>query len=141
MKFFKTGAELAKEIGNGCTKESLAAVFKSYNEGAAANKDAFGKKYFDNMPFDVEDSFWVAVVTPIVHYCMGGLQISAKAEVCSTAGTIPGLYAAGEVAGGVHGINRLGGNSLLDCVVFGRVAGGSAAAYILDKVLDLLIRT
>merc|ERR1712125_168616 len=51
---------------------------------------------------------------------------------------IPGLYAAGEIAGGVHGNNRLGGNSLLDCVVFGRVAGKAACKYILgDDIRDV----
>ena len=60
---------------------------------------------------------------------MGGLSISAKAEVLSNGKPIPGLYATGEVCGGVHGKNRLGGNSLLDCVVYGRVSGSTAAAY------------
>merc|ERR1712190_526631 len=69
------------------------------------------------------------------HYCMGGLEIDTDSAVLSTSTgkAIPGLYAAGEVAGGVHGNNRLGGNSLLDCVVFGRVAGQAAAKYILGN--------
>jgi len=133
MKFFANGNALAKEIA--CSTADLEKTFKVYNEGAAANKDAHGKKYFDNMPFDIKDSFYVAVVTPIVHYCMGGLKVDAKAQVMTSTAVIPGLYAAGEVAGGVHGINRLGGNSLLDCVVFGRVAGATAAAYQFDKIL------
>jgi len=57
--------------------------------------------------------------------------VTAEAEVVSSKGVIPGLYAAGEIAGGVHGNNRLGGNSLLDCVVFGRVAGKAASKYIM----------
>jgi len=60
---------------------------------------------------------------------MGGLAANAKSEVLSNGKPIPGLYATGEVMGGVHGKNRLGGNSLLDCVVYGRVSGTSAAAY------------
>merc|ERR1739845_192071 len=63
----------------------------------------------------------------------GGLEISKDAEVVGDKGVIPGLYAAGEIAGGVHGNNRLGGNSLLDCVVFGRVAGIAACKYIHGK--------
>merc|ERR1711924_303225 len=77
------------------------------------------------------EPFYVAIITPVIHYCMGGLEVTAEAEVISKSGVIPGLYAAGEIAGGVHGNNRLGGNSLLDCVVFGRVAGKAASKYIM----------
>lgn len=73
-------------------------------------------------------------MTPVLHYTMGGLEIDAESRVISTDGKpIPGLFAAGEVAGGVHGANRLGGSSLLGCVVFGRVSGDSAAAYLLQQ--------
>merc|ERR1711896_115737 len=78
-----------------------------------------------------KQEFYVAIITPVIHYCMGGLEVTADAEVISSKGVIPGLYAAGEIAGGVHGNNRLGGNSLLDCVVFGRVAGKAASKYIM----------
>jgi succinate dehydrogenase/fumarate reductase flavoprotein subunit len=77
------------------------------------------------------EPFYVAIVTPVIHYCMGGLEITVEGEVKGPKGeAIPGLYAAGEIAGGVHGNNRLGGNSLLDCVVYGRVAGRAAAKYV-----------
>jgi len=73
----------------------------------------------------------------VIHYCMGGLEIDADSRVVKKVGNnmvaIDGLYAAGEIAGGVHGNNRLGGNSLLDCVVFGRVAGKHAAMYMLGE--------
>jgi len=75
----------------------------------------------------------VAVMTPVLHYTMGGLEIDPESRVIgSSSKPIPGLFAAGEVAGGVHGANRLGGSSLLGCVVFGRVSGDSAAAYLLQ---------
>src|SRR6266542_16867 len=64
-------------------------------------------------------------VGPTCHYVMGGVEVDADTE----AATVPGLYAAGEVAGGMHGSNRLGGNSLSDLLVFGRRAGDAAAAY------------
>merc|ERR1711934_598867 len=65
---------------------------------------------------------------------MGGLAIDERSRVLDPKNNpIPGLYAAGEVAGGVHGNNRLGGNSLLDCVVFGRVAAEDCAKYMLGK--------
>lgn len=64
----------------------------------------------------------------------GGLNIDPESRVISEEGKpIPGLFASGEVAGGVHGANRLGGSSLLGCVVFGRVSGDSAAAYLLGQ--------
>jgi cytochrome b involved in lipid metabolism len=67
---------------------------------------------------------------------MGGLEITTSAEVLGANGKpIPGLYAAGEVMGGVHGNNRLGGNSLLDCVVYGRVAGKACANYMFEGKL------
>ena len=65
-------------------------------------------------------------VGPTCHYCMGGVRVDAD----STATTVPGLFAAGEVAAGLHGANRLGGNSLSDLLVFGRRAGLYAAQYV-----------
>src|SRR5262249_4409849 len=65
-------------------------------------------------------------VGPTMHYVMGGIRVDAD----STAATIPGLFAAGECAGGMHGSNRLGGNSLGDLLVFGRRAGMHAALYV-----------
>lgn len=77
------------------------------------------------------DTFYVGKVTPVVHYTMGGIKIDASARVLDTHNIpIKGLYAAGEVTGGIHGQNRLGGMSLLDCIVFGSIAGKSASAMI-----------
>lgn len=134
MKRFESGQDLAKEIG--CSPETLKATFDKYN--AIANgeeKDPFGKKYFSNGPFTLDDYFYVAQMEPVLHYTMGGLEINDRAEVLDTNHkVIPGLYACGEIAGGVHGANRLGGSSLLGCVVFGRVAGDSSSAYLLRGV-------
>lgn len=81
----------------------------------------------------MDDHFHVAIMTPVLHYTMGGLEVDAESRVIGKDGKpVPGLFAAGEVAGGVHGANRLGGSSLLGCVVFGRVSGDSAAAYLLQ---------
>merc|ERR1712226_1388448 len=96
---------------------------KSWDE--CSGKTGSGKKYYHNIiPGSqvASEPFYVAIITPVIHYCMGGLEIDCDSAVLDKDGkAIPGLYAAGEVAGGVHGNNRLGGNSLLDCVVFGRV--------------------
>merc|ERR1711862_48196 len=81
-----------------------------------------------------KDAFHVAIVTPVIHYCMGGMKINPEAEALDAGDkVIGGLYSAGEAAGGIHGNNRLGGNSLLDCVVFGRVSGRSAARYFTSQ--------
>lgn len=71
-----------------------------------------------------KEVFYVGIVTPVLHYCMGGVKIDSEGNVLREDGTIiAGLHAAGEVTGGVHGNNRLGGNSLLECTVFGTIVG------------------
>lgn len=123
--------QLAQEVA--VAPEVLRAELAAYNEAAAAGRDGFGKTVFPST-LDLEGPFYVARVTPVIHYTMGGLAINSQAQVLSADGApIPGLFAAGEVSGGVHGANRLGGNSLLECVVFGRQAGRSAAACRADE--------
>lgn len=131
-----TGKELAKEIG--CGEEALQAEFKDYNSIAEGKKkDPEGKKYFHNLPFDISDTFHVALMEPVLHFTMGGIEINDKAQ-CLNGEHKPfdGLFVCGELAGGVHGSNRLGGSSLLGCVVYGRVAGESAAKYLFQEVLN-----
>lgn len=77
----------------------------------------------------------VSIITPAIHYTMGGVRIDGEGRALheqtgdgGAASPIPGLFAAGEVTGGVHGANRLAGNSLLECVVIGRLAGQHAGA-------------
>jgi len=146
MKSYNNMGEFAKEYG--IPLDNIEATFKSYNDiaekqekdpangpydayGGGKSWDKWGKKFFHNLPLETSDAFHVAIVTPVIHYCMGGLKINDASE-CLAADdkVIGGLYAAGEAAGGIHGNNRLGGNSLLDCVVFGRVSGRSAARYL-----------
>jgi len=133
MKRFENGHELAKEFG--LDPSILKNTFDEYNEIADdPKKDPFGKKYFPGGRWSLDDFFHVAIMTPVLHYTMGGLEIDATSRVLNTGkGPIPGLFACGEVAGGVHGANRLGGSSLLGCVVFGRVAGDNASAYLLQN--------
>jgi len=73
--------------------------------------------------------FYSIRLLPKVHYCMGGIRIDSSARVISIGSgkPIPGLFAAGEITGGIHGASRLGSNSIVDCLVFGRVAGKSVA--------------
>merc|ERR1719356_1971377 len=155
MKFYANGEALAQDMGVPLSvlEESHEAHYQSakktekdpdggswpaYPSGkswdAASGPTGSGKKFFHNIiPGSAvkSEQFYVAIITPVIHYCMGGLEIDVNSACLGANGkAIPGLYAAGEVAGGVHGNNRLGGNSLLDCVVFGRGAGKAAVKYI-----------
>ena len=86
---------------------------------------------------NVDDDFHVAVMEPVLHFTMGGIEINDKAEILNSEGKpFEGLYACGELAGGVHGANRLGGSSLLGCVVYGRVAGDTASNYLFRNALN-----
>lgn len=133
MKHFKNGEELAKEMG--ISPAALKTTFETYNSVATNKNDPWGKKFFDAMPYKLEDGFNVAIITPVLHYCMGGLHCDTSASVIGANGPMPGLFACGEVVGGVHGEQRLGGSSLLDCVVFGRVAGRSVTKYLLNQFI------
>merc|ERR1712007_268445 len=111
---------------------------KSWDE--PSGKTGSGKKFYHNViPGSkvATEPFYVAIITPVIHYCMGGSEVNAKGQVMGKSGPIAGLYAAGEVAGGVHGNNRLGGNSLLDCVVFGRVTAREAAKFMLGDEAEV----
>jgi flavocytochrome c len=136
MKRFDSGEALAKEMG--IKPEVLKKTFDDYNTSARTKKDPFGKKFFSEGEWSLNDFFHVAIMTPVLHYTMGGLEIDPESRVLDkNHKPVPGLFAAGEVAGGVHGANRLGGSSLLGCVVFGRVSGDSAAAYLLQQTSAL----
>ena len=107
----------------------IAAVteFNRHAEGGdlAGTPDEFGRTLYKT-PIDTAP-FYAAARVPTVHHTMGGVRINVNAQVLDENGNvIPGLYAAGEVTGGIHGSNRLGGNALTDTVVFGRIAGESA---------------
>ena len=130
-----SGKDLAKDIG--CSEGTLQKTFANYNDIAdGKQKDPFGKKFFHNLPFNIDDTFHVAIMEPVLHFTMGGIEINDKAEVLNSEGKpFESLYACGELAGGVHGANRLGGSSLLGCVVYGRVAGSSASQYLFQKVI------
>ena len=110
--------------------DTAAETFASYSRAANAGKDEFGVTTFPAAPYTTDEALVVLLVTPAIHYTMGGLSIDTDAHVMGEKGPLAGLYAAGEVTGGLHGDNRLGGNSLLECVVFGRIAGQNAADNI-----------
>ncbi len=123
----ETYEELAEAIG--IDPAAFAATMEKWNAAVAAGVDEeFGRTSFAN-PLDTAP-YYAIKVTAGIHHTMGGLTINPQTQVLAGDGTvIDGLYAAGEVTGGVHGGNRLGGNAVADFVVFGRIAGEQAAAY------------
>merc|ERR1711879_418237 len=152
-KYYASGADLAKDMGipvqtlidthqahyeaaMKTEKDPEGGPYPAYPSGKtwdeASGKTGSGKKFYHNVIDGSKvatEPFYVAIITPVIHYCMGGLESTVEAECIDDKGVIPGLYVAGEAAGGIHGNNRLGGNSLLDCVVYGRVAGKAAVKY------------
>eukprot|EP00825_Cyclidium_porcatum_P003424 TRINITY_DN11591_c0_g1_i1.p1 TRINITY_DN11591_c0_g1~~TRINITY_DN11591_c0_g1_i1.p1 ORF type:complete len:582 (+),score=117.62 TRINITY_DN11591_c0_g1_i1:101-1846(+) len=137
MEKFQSGFELAKSMG--ITYDDLQKEFDEYNKCALQNKDKFGKQFFKNYPYTMNDYYYASIVCPVVHYTMGGLKIDVDSQVLNKQNEKIGqLYAAGEVCGGIHGKNRLGGNSLLDCVVYGRIAGKNACADLLQQSIKII---
>ncbi len=123
----KTLDELAQKTHMNADK--LKASLDAYNQAVRSKKpDALGFVANNKEDREMTEGPWYASrKVPTVHHTMGGLKINDKAQVLNTDGkVIPGLYAAGEVTGGIHGSNRLGGNAIADCMVFGRTAGTNA---------------
>ena len=125
-----TGAtyeELGKAMG--VDEAALAETMNNWNGYVEAKNDPdFGRTSFANK-LDTAP-YYAIKVTAGVHHTMGGLKINTNTEVLNENGEIiPGLFAAGEVTGGVHGANRLGGTAVSDFVVFGRIAGAAASKY------------
>jgi len=120
--------------GVGIEEEVLRQTMLDYVQSAKDGKDGFGKEVFPNGEgLNVEETIYVAEITPVIHYTMGGLSVDEKAQIYDVNdNVIHGLFGAGEVTGGVHGKNRLAGNSLLECVVYGRIAARNAIKYCDD---------
>lgn len=136
-----TGKTVAENIADAENKDEeiirpidpnrLKAAIESYNKVARheVETDQFGFKanHTDDRPM-TEGPWYVARKVPTIHHTMGGIHIDTGAHAVNANGQrIPGLYAAGEVTGGIHGANRLGGNAVADLMVFGRIAGKNAA--------------
>lgn len=120
--------EIAKQLG--IDGKTLKETVEKYNEAVRLkvdnefNKTNFARELLGN-------KFYAIEISPAIHHTMGGVRINTNAEVLAKNGkAIRGLYAAGEVTGGVHGANRIGGNAVTDITVFGKIAGENAATYI-----------
>ena len=119
--------EIAAKIGTDA--KTLEATLNKYNEAVKNKVDSeFNKK---TLPKELTGTkYYVIEVSPAVHHTMGGVRINTNAEVLGKNGRpIKGLYAAGEVTGGIHGANRIGGNAVADITIFGKIAGENAAIY------------
>ena len=123
----QTYEELAEAMG--VDSAAFAETMSNWNGYVEAKNDPdFGRTSFAS-PLDTAP-YYAIKVTAGVHHTMGGLKIDTNTEVLDTDGNvIPGLFAAGEITGGVHGANRLGGNAVADFTVFGRIAGKAASDY------------
>ena len=121
-------SEMSSELN--ISYNNLENTINEYNEAFDKKLDKFNKTNFP-YKFDLNKTVYSMIITPSIHYTMGGLKMNNKGEILNTNNeSIKGLYGAGEVTGGVHGGNRLGGNSLTECGVFGRISADSAVDYI-----------
>jgi fumarate reductase flavoprotein subunit len=120
----ETLEEMADKLG--CDADVLKEEVERYNGFVeAGHDDDFGKTSFT---FKVESPYVARAMKPSIHHTMGGLKIDTSTRVLNESGQpIPGFYAAGEVTGGIHAGNRVGGNAIADIFVFGRIAGENAA--------------
>lgn len=129
---YATKGETIESLGSESEIDSstLATTLKNYTKYVKNKKD----EEFDRVHLTQtleEGPYYIIPVTPGIHHTMGGLKIDTQTHVLDKKGnTIKGLYAAGEVTGGVHGGNRIGGNAVADIIVFGRIAGETSASEI-----------
>lgn len=125
----ETIEDLAKEMG--ASETDLKATLESWNQAVTEQNDAeFGRATAMDHALD-KGPYYAIKIAPGIHHTMGGVKINTLAEVQNTDNqSIPGLYAAGEVTGGLHGSNRIGGNAVADIIIFGRQAGEQAATYV-----------
>ena len=132
----KEGSTLAGLAdATGLPPEALEATLKRYSgqQKAGADED-FGRSATEMTAALQTPPFYAVRVKPAIHHTMGGLSVNTLTQVLKADGTpIPGLYAAGEVTGGLHGANRLGGNGVADIVVNGKLAGEAAASFVKNK--------
>ena len=133
----KTYEELAKNMGlNAEAQQNFVNTMNTWNQSVANGLDEeFGRN--NGMDDDLSTAPYYAIkIAPGIHHTMGGIKINTSAEVIDTDGNvIPGLFAAGETTGGIHGGNRVGGNAVCDFIVFGRIAGQSATDFAKAEAL------
>lgn len=125
---FATLEDLAKQYN--VPMDALQATIADYNKHQAeGTPDEMGRKIYKGAQAIGTGPWYCSILSPKVHHCMGGLETNSKGQVIDVSSDkpIPGLYAAGESTGGVHGAVRLGSCAVLDCLANGRIAGRKAA--------------
>lgn len=111
--------------------KNLTDTLNKWNKAVSSKNDSEFKRDKGMESPLVNGPYYLIKVSPAIHYTMGGIKINTKNEVIKNDGSIiKGLYAAGEVTGGLHGANRLGGNAVADIMIFGRNAGLNAAQFV-----------
>ena len=102
----------------------------NYNQGYESKRDKYGRSIFPTK-FKMGDTIYVAIITPCIFHTFGGVRINEKAEIVNESKKgIKGLYAAGQIIGGVHGVMAMQGSVLTQSTVFGKLAAKSAVDYI-----------
>lgn len=126
LYYADTIEDLAKKTG--LPAKELKEAVDTYNKAVDTKKDPFGRAETVLVNKIIKAPFYAGRVTMKRHHTMGGVIINKDAQVIDRHGNvIPGLYAAGEVTGGIHGTNRVGGNAMADIFTYGRIAGVNAA--------------
>lgn len=128
VKKFNTIEDLANAYS--VPVSALKETIDNYNKFVAQGKDGEFNRYMNKNAKPIETApFYALRLLPKIHHCMGGVRINTNSQAIDVANDkpIPGLYAAGEAVGGIHGAVRLGSCATLDCIVFGRIAGTNAA--------------
>lgn len=142
MDFYLWKGLVQKKKVKDLAPEVIATVDKYATMVANHDEDTLGRKAFGHWRLppgeaNRDEEVCVGTVTPVVHFTMGGVAFDTQTRVLRSKDDggltpIPGLWAAGEITGGIHGANRLGGSSLLECAVFGRIAGAEAAKSVVN---------
>ena len=124
--------EFAKDMNISEYFDNIKKSINNYNEGSEKKYDQFGKRIFPHK-FKLKGKIYVAIVTPCTFHTLGGVRVTDEGEIINTKGRIiDGLFAAGQIIGGIHGTMALQGNILTQSIVFGRIAAQSAVDYIKD---------
>ena len=129
---YKSFEDFAKDMNISEYMDNIKKSINNYNQAYEKKYDSFGKKDFP-YKFKMKGKIYVGIVTPCTFHTLGGVLVSDECEIINTKDRIiDGLFAAGEIIGGVHGTSAMQGNILTQAAVFGRVAAKSAVDYIKD---------
>ena len=133
LKKYKSFDEFSRDMNISEYYINIRKSILNYNQGCDSKRDKFGKQIFPTK-FKMGDTIYVGIITPCIYHTFGGVRINEKAEIINESKKgIKGLYAAGQIIGGIHGVMAMQGNILTQSMVFGRLAAKSAINYIRQK--------